>query len=197
MSVDQITSLLPITVIVAVSLFILKEAVEYIKNWRAENRQLRAYKILLARECELNHWVLLKLRDALRIVEEDFKNQNPNNHRIERNSSGDIIFKHGDWGSHHLPEVRSNLMSEIMLHVATLSQKLFSALENAYDGLADLRHVRTSLINFNEVASGESKSDFYDGFADYGLREIADVFQTLDKLYQECTGLELKEARIR
>jgi hypothetical protein len=61
----MLAALLPSTVIVAVALFVLKEAIEAVRRWRAQRRQIKAFKILLARECELNQWANMSLKRAI------------------------------------------------------------------------------------------------------------------------------------
>lgn len=83
-----------------------------------------------------------------------------------------------------------------MVDVATLDQKLFSPLEDAYDSLITMRHVRSSLIQF---ITGENEEDrmHLEGFPAYGLSELEGVKEDRDKLYRECTGRPVTGARKR
>jgi hypothetical protein len=201
LEMEKITALLPVTVLAAVILFALKEVLEGIRRWRSNGRKLRAFKLLLARECELNRWAVERLRDALNAMETDAENDIAKEYTIERRASGMVIFKRGevgddDWGSWPLPEVRLALISDNLLEVATLDKSLFEILESTYDGVIDLKHVRDSLIDFLESEDEHVKAHL-DGFPDYGLRELADIQVELERLYQLCTGEQLASGRVR
>ncbi|HHQ6565617.1 TPA: hypothetical protein ACSTJX_000413 [Serratia fonticola] len=59
---NENSSFLPITVIFAIGLFILKEVVEFIKKHKANNRKVFAMKRLFSRECEKNLWTIKILK---------------------------------------------------------------------------------------------------------------------------------------
>jgi hypothetical protein len=126
----QWTSLIPITVVAAFFLFVIKEMVEWLKRWRADKRKVAAIKILLARECELNKWTLLKLREAVTEIKETFEEKDGAEYSIERMPPDKITFKEtidGDLaGSWPLTPTYTDLMSKQMLDIAILDKNLFA-----------------------------------------------------------------------
>jgi hypothetical protein len=65
---EWLPSILPVTVVAAITLFVLKEVLEFIKRWRADRRKGQAYRKVLARECELNLWAQWRLKETLREI---------------------------------------------------------------------------------------------------------------------------------
>ena len=196
---ELFTTLLPITVIVAITLFFLKEVIEGLRRWRANVRRGRAFSILLARECELNHWVHKCINEVLVTIKADIAEEDSAEYTIERRSSGDVFFRReysGGWNVRGLPGARTNVMRDMMLEVAALNPTLFNCLEAAYDSAINLSHLRDSLITFIEK-NDEDNNEFLSGFIDYGLRELTDVLADLNNLYRECTAEELRNIRVR
>jgi len=143
---EWLSPLLPTTVIAAVVLFVVKEAIEKFRRWQADKRKGQAFRLLLARECELNHWAIKKLKEALVSIQDLISTNIPFKYRIDRRSSGEVFFVElYDDGTLHsaspLPEARTDLMRQIMLDVAALDSSLFVCMEAAYDSTINLRHV--------------------------------------------------------
>ena len=194
---EWISALLPVTVIVAVGLFILKEILEWVRRWRADGRKVKAFKTLLARECELNNWAHKRIKDAIANIQENFENNASYNYSIKKRDSGEIIFEERNEdlslsSSWPLPSVHTEIMSKLMLDVATLDSGLFGALETAYDASINLNHIRQSLTIFIE------DEDFHlETFVDYALRELPDVHAEMEELYKACTGQALTAENLR
>lgn len=70
---ERLAPLFPVTVVAAVVLFVAREVVEDIKRRRANARKGRAFRTLLARECELNHLAHKRLTEALLKIQEAFR----------------------------------------------------------------------------------------------------------------------------
>jgi len=85
--------------------------------------------------------------------------------------------------------------AKVML-VDTLAQSPFAHLEAAYDSAINLRHVRESLVHFIESDDEDDKATFR-MFSECRLRELPDLLADWEKLYQECTGAELKVSHAR
>jgi hypothetical protein len=195
----RLTLPLPVTENAAVAVFVLKRAVEGFKRWRADVRKRRAFRLLLARECELNHWAHKSLTDVLTAIQDELARGDLGEYSIERRVSGEIVFRQQrgkTWSAWALPDVHTDLMSKVMLDVAALDQSLFVYLEAAYDSAINLRHVRESLVHFVE-SDDEDDKWLFRAFPGYGLRELPDLLADLEKLYQRCMGTELKAAQAR
>jgi hypothetical protein len=197
---DWFASLLPATVVAAVALFFVKEVVEGIRRWRADARKGRAFRTLLARECELNHWTYKRLKETLLAIQEDFEKELAAEYSITHSNSEEVVFRQEHDGilrsQWTLPDARTELMSKVMLDVAILDKSLFDSLEAAYDSAINMRHVRNSLMRFIENDEEEIKS-FFGGFLEYGLAQLEEILVDLDKLYRKCTGMDLKFIRVR
>jgi hypothetical protein len=193
---EWLPSLLPVTVLAAIALFVLKEVVEFIKRWRADRRKNHAFRTLLASECEVNHWAHFSLYETLRQIEDDHEKGRRVEYVIKVLQGGDAQWRRNEPGGYSggsLPDARTDLMSKIMIDVATLDKKLFTRLEAAYDSLIEMRHIRASLIQF--VTSDDEHDQMHlQGFPEYALGELDGVLDDLDKLYQECTGRALTPA---
>ncbi|EPB8478530.1 hypothetical protein ACRTIQ_004408 [Escherichia coli] len=199
---DWLPSLLPVTVVVAIALFVLKEVLEFIKRWRADRRKAHAFRTLLARECEVNHWAHWMLQETLREVHDDHEKGVKAQYVARELPGGDALWRRtdpdGGYSGGGLPDARTDLMSKLMVEVATLDKKLFTPLEAAYDSLINMRHIRASLLRF--VTSEEEEDQMhFEGFPEYGLSELDGVKEDLDKLYRECTGrsLDRRDMRVR
>jgi hypothetical protein len=88
-------------------------------------------------------------------------------------------------------------MSKFLLDIATLDKLLFSFMEPAYDELAEVEHVRESLININDKPEQIAARDFVMGFAQYAVDVLQDAEKKLGALYVHCTGKPLTQHRLR
>lgn len=198
---EWLLPILPATVIAGVLLFLLKEGIEAVRRWRANSRKREAFRLLLARECELNHWAMTKLKEALTSIQEHFSIGVSFEYRIDRHSSGHISFVQlYDDGSLHssrpLPDASTDVMKQTMLEIAALDRQLFKSVEAAYDSAISLRHVRESLIRQVE-SDDEFEAAFFESFPPYGLSELSDIQVDIGELYLQCTGEELTQFRVR
>jgi hypothetical protein len=169
---------------------------EFIKRWRADRRKGQAYRRLLARECELNLWPQWRLEETLREIQHDAERGVKAEYTIRTLPNGDVEWRRSagaEYASGTLSDARTDLMSKIMVDVATLDQQLFRSLEDAYNSLITMRHVRASLIQF---VTGKTEEDrmHLEGFPEYGLSELEGVKGDLDWLYRQCTGHPIDKA---
>jgi hypothetical protein len=191
-SFEWLPALLPSTVIVAIALFVLREILEWNRRRHASARQVKAFKTILARECELNRWALESLKRALVEMSGQSQAELEVDYEVEHKQSGQVIFKNDDGSSWPLPQAHTELMRDNMFEVAALDEKLFSLLEPAYDSVEDLAHVRESLIEYMETGNKH-----LEGFIDYGLNELKDVESALENLFFACTRADLDKGRVR
>jgi hypothetical protein len=193
---EWLAALLPITVIVAIGLFVLKELLEWTRRSRADLRKIKAFKTLLMRECELNNWAHRRIADAISNIRSNITSQEIYQYSIKKRDSGKIFFeeRHDEHSSSWpLPPVRIELMSKLMLDVAMLDDALFVALDGAYDASVELNHLRQGLIDFID----DNDEVHLEGFVDYALSELPDVHAGLESLYKACSGKELTREATR
>lgn len=197
---DRLSQFLPITVVVAIVLFVIKEALEALRRRRADARRKHAFRTLLARECELNHWTYHRLKETLNVIQDDFQQSVEVEYTVQEGRSGEMSFRrvrpNGSWGGWTLPEVHLDTISKVMLDVAALDRKLFKELEDAYDALQNMVHIRNSLISYIED-DDEDTQRFFEGFVDWALKNLTSDFVDIEYLYRACTGKDLKDKRLR
>lgn len=198
---QKILSIVPLTVIAAIVLFLIKEFAEGVRRYRADQRKRIALRTLLARECELNNWTIKSIKHIV----ETIRDESEENSLIEfsfifpksgkpqfRVKHPDSEFKNGSG----LGSIHRDIMSKNLLDVATLDKELFSALQPAYDSIANLEHLRESLIYYVDPEDDQDKMHL-EGFIHYALNELEDVKKDLSNLYMECTGQALNTHRVR
>jgi hypothetical protein len=89
-------------------------------------------------------------------------------------------------------EPHATSLRNLMLEVATVSSDMFSKLEAAVGAIADLEHIRESLIH--HVSEDPERLD---GFTMYAEEKLDEIELSLNALYVACTGKPLENARLR
>ena len=201
------TTLQTIAILVAVTVFLTREALEAQRRTKSRRRKVAAIKTVLARACELNHWTIKSLRREFASMptddEPDFEGIPVSEFSVSfrRDGRAFLVEKQDGkvGGSGPLLEARLEDLKAALLDVAELEPNLLPALDDAITGLEEVNHVRSSLIGY---LSKEDEFDvrypgFFPGFVDYAREEIEDAFKALDALYRACTGNNLTEHRVR
>ena len=199
-------SLLPVTAVVAILVFFAREAFELVKKRRAEARKLSALKLVLARECELNKWVISQLRDVFQdldlnsddepdpkdallfsiVVKEDGE---PRARILKGTLPVESLYR--------LPHAYMKKMDQFFMEVATIDKELFGYLEAAYDGMVNVQHVRDSIAKPHDGIKILGEYAYFWGLGHYGMAELAKAEVSLTALYKNCTGKSEFKARIR
>lgn len=195
-------TLLPISALVAIGVFLLKEAAEYFRRRAADKRKLHALMMVIARECEINYWTIKSLQRILRELPGDSSTPGQIQLSVETKPSGRPyakIVSDDDGLETHIviPEVSREFMSKHLVEVAALDADMFSVLEPAYDGLAEVAHVRESFVRMDDSSQLMPREDYLAGFRGYALDELDDAERALSKLYVFCTGRPLVNHRLR
>jgi hypothetical protein len=196
--------LLPITVISAIVLFLIKETVEFVKKKAAEKRKKIAFKALLADEIEKNNWAIKILRKTMTSIQEDCQTHDiftyttlSGQQRITFIEKGKEKDKSGS--SWPIPDTHNIVFSKLISEIAVTDKKFFELCSLAYSSVAELKRIRDQLF---EVANKESPDYSHDigflpPFADCSLKDIDDAYKNISKLYKECTGKYLESYKIR
>jgi hypothetical protein len=198
--IDHI-SIIPITVVVAVSLFVLKEIFEGMRRYRGEARKKKVLRVLLARECKLNHWAIKSIKYIVETIREESVKDNRTKFTLIFSKSGKVLFRVKPVNDETatgvaLAKVHSEVMHKNLLDVAMLDKKLFAAFEPAYDAVSQLQHIRDNLIYFVDPDDDQDKVHL-NGFYHYALNELEDIHEKLNRLHIECTGEDLKKYCLR
>jgi hypothetical protein len=182
-----------LAIVVAVLIFITREALETRRRRMERAGKLSAIKTLLARNCELNNWTIKSLRAVLEQIQDDFEQAEPPQYSIDMRRSGATYLKihdgSGSWLSKPLPEVRRQAFEGQLLNVAELDASLLARLEPAVTMLAELEHVRESLVSYL-LREDETDAPHFEGFVEFALVALDDAFNRLEALYIACTEHE-------
>lgn len=186
----------PATVIAAIILFVIREAVDIFKKYFANKRKNEALRKLLANEIERNHWAIKALRGILESIEEFSNNpNNPNNPiKISEKKDGTKYIEFSDtkgrMAAHRIPDVYKEIITKSLLDIAAVDKVLFERSMAAVDAIQILTHVRKGVIG--DVESKDFKM-YLKSFVQYANEELNDVYEALDILYQYCTGTKLTD----
>ena len=190
-----LTSILPITVVAAVSLFIVKELLEGYRRWHANRRKRMITRTLLAFECERNHWSIKSMR---RIVEDMQENQE--NMCLKKDVSGQFLFRIERsgrlWSQKPIPTVHKTYFDRYLIDVALVDRYVFQNLLSTYDAILELEHIRKGILDYSQPSDVIDVGDT-EGFSVYALRVLDDAYAALDKFYQRCSGKKLDVHRLR
>lgn len=150
---QDISSVFPITVIVAIGLFFVKECAELIKRRRERSRKLRAIKLLMRDEIERNHWAFKVFFNAVSALGDprhaSFRlrvSADGKEHYEMLDENGELV--RGAW----LPRFHDEQYTRLLLPLAELKEDLFDDVRDLYTEIAELDHYRNLLLS---VLQGE------------------------------------------
>lgn len=184
---------LPITVVVAIILFIVREVVEFIKKSRDKSRKISAYKALIAEELLKNAWSVKALKQLCTEL------QDPTLIGIDyiKSASGtERVTIRTVEGKHRVFfwKIHTAAFEKIMTDLAVSNSKLFKSAAHVYSLLAEAKHVRESVIDFSEFDMPKHMIQGLGVYGDGRLEEAAAAVRTAYKIY---TGKELASHKLR
>ena len=193
---------LPITVSVAIALFLLKEVLEIRRRFLERKRKTNAAKLLLSQELEKNHWALVSFFRVLQEIK-DAQTSAPNaifRLQVARDGSEHYRVKEepedqdesGGW----IATFRTDTYEKQLATLAEYDQKLYEIINETYDEIFELIHYRETLTQF---LAGEAMAP--DDMTQHFLADLAtekdDYYNEINKGYRALTGKDLKEWRLR
>ena len=95
-----------------------------------------------------------------------------------------------------IPDVYKYYIDKYIMDAASLDSKIFLKMMQAYDALLEIKHVRSGVINYIQPFD-ENNADIVQGFVEYAIEEIDDVYESISGLYRECVGKQLDVHRYR
>jgi hypothetical protein len=195
--IQSLNTLFPTTVIAAILLFLFRELVEIGRKRKAKKRKIGAFKAVLAEEIERNFWAWKQLRRALEYIKQDILEGGHSLYEICQDPAGALTFKvaqeNGSSSSHVLAETDKEGFSRILVEAAELDDVLYRAARDAYDQVAEVSHVRSSLIN--QLA--EDNAVMLRGMVEYGVETLDHGLPAIERLYEICTGEKLRKHKLR
>ncbi|MEC4720754.1 hypothetical protein RY831_16440 [Noviherbaspirillum sp. CPCC 100848] len=198
----ELLPLIPVTVVAAVSLFALRESLEWLRRYRGEERKKQALRILLARECELNYWTIKSIRHIVETIREESAANPQTTFSFIFPKSGKTLFRVKEPGMEitvgsSLGNIHRDVMSKNLLDVAQLDKRLFEVLQPAYDAVSDLENVRSDLLYY-VTSEDDQEADLLMEFVEnFAISELERIHAVFNALYLECCGNALTKSRIR
>ncbi|SBS66023.1 hypothetical protein [Vibrio splendidus] len=195
----KIGTLLPVTVVVAISLFILRECVDLVKKYREKQRKTRAIKLLLAEELERNHWALLTVFNVLKEIKEYTDEQKEVEYSL-------IIARNGM--EHYHAELEDghsgsgifrfdfSVYEKLLVSIAELDEELFEAISATYTKTRELNHYRDTLLDYLSGEDLAPTPEMTKGFLCGLSEEEADYYGHLNDSYKLLTGSTLEKRRL-
>ncbi|WP_445364568.1 hypothetical protein ACJJIQ_10595 [Microbulbifer sp. ANSA003] len=122
-------------------------------------------------------------------------------YELSETSSGLVsvkeIRKDGGGGEMSIFPVSTRIFSKVIVEIAELDEKLFELSEKAYEGVAEIDHVRESLVGYMRTKGDPDRDAHIESFCDYAVDQLADSFISLHELCKFCTGEDLNSHRLR
>ncbi|CAK6715071.1 hypothetical protein HORM4_590013 [Vibrio harveyi] len=196
--------LIPLSVIVAISLFLVKEALEYNRKRRAEYRKVKAYKQLIAEEIALNYGAFQSILGICQKLESSKDELEGAKYEAVFKEAGNL-YVHATMNGRLMicspvRKVHITQYDKLLASIAELDEQFYSNVHKGYLAVIETQHLYTSLIK--GLQASENKEVFPNditksGFLDYALNEASRIEPELKNLYQFCVGEELERGRIR
>jgi hypothetical protein len=193
------SQILPITVIFAILLFVLKEILEAVKKANERKRKIKAMKALLAEEIELNHWVWKTLQSMMAKVEGEISESEATRFFIRRSNAGAERFEclrpdNSFWGQ-GFPAIKDDRYQKLAIDIASADAEFYRLASRCYSAISDLRHFRNGVYSYLDE-EGDEKG-FRNGYISYVKDGLPAVYDSMNTLYVYCVGKKLELHRMR
>jgi len=196
-----LTNSFPATAIIAIAIFFVKEFLEARRRKFADKRKIQALKKVLARECQINYLAIDRLNDALSAIQKAGISEDASRLVIEKSMAGgylyDITSQIGSREAGILNNIQRDSLLKHLVEVAALDEKFYLTCETALDGLSEADHIFRSLVHGPAKHFPSTPENYFEGLAEYGLRELTDSLTALQVLYVACTGSVLQDGKLR
>lgn len=192
----ELTTILPITVICAICLFLIKEGLEYRRRRQADARKHRGIVQLLERECLENIRAVDQLEHLCKDIKqsEELKESEEVDfdcvHKVRFTKSANVLYE-CFFSNNHLhsqsmiPSVMRDALNKHMLDAASLGGPLFKSMQELQTTLVDLEDMRGRLITYLD-----DDQSFLEMFCGYGISHFPDIRLKLAAIYRDITGRE-------
>jgi len=194
------STILPITAMAAILIFIAKEILDFIKSRKRSKKTKEIIKLLLAYEIELNFWTLKNLFNLLAELNK-YKSLDDLNLSIKRgietNYSATIVHINNDsfYGQAIVP-FHTERFERMLFHIGELGEKSYDKIQTAYSSLNELNDYRLQTINLF------AKDEWID-LPNHTFDVLKGISNDYDKYYQDLnsaymclTGKQLKQHRL-
>lgn len=183
-------NVVPITALVAVTIFLIKELIEAVRRYRADKRKLSALRALLAAECERNHFSLGRLKEKSSDIRQALKDDG--RVWIEHARTGRDRIHIDGHGSVPVPKYHTSVCEKYLFEAASLDARMFELMEIVSVKMEEFKHLLSGLIE--HVVDDPA---WLEGWTHYAEGEIPEIQAAVSDLYRYCTGKPLSKGRVR
>jgi hypothetical protein len=194
MSIGDYPNLLPITALVAVILFVIRESLDIFKQKRGRNRRLAAAKAMMGYESERINYAKRNLFAICKDIESTYlKEEAFELYSALLHSDGSAAYRRMDEETESLafgipiPRIPTVEISRWLPLVAELDQALYDHILGFYVEVAELEHLRSSLMKYLLHEEPESR-EWLTGFVEYAIGHEEQMTTSLLSFYKVCTG---------
>ncbi|MEP1471952.1 MAG: hypothetical protein ABJK25_13335 [Halieaceae bacterium] len=195
---------LPVTVIAATSLFVLREIFEFFKKRGERRRKLIAAKSLLKIEIERNYYTKNRILEIVKDINENFDGlEGPCEFSLVSRPSDTSYYERKDLGADihlqagmPLPRLFVEEFERWLPAIAELDKKLFESTMAMYEAISELEHLRSGLFDYiSDFEEGDHH--MLRGFVDYAVNQFADIDKSFKDYYTEIADTEEIPSRMR
>lgn len=200
----NLSDFMPITVMVAVLLFIIRELIDKVKRRRQDKNKKKAISYLIGEEIKINYWSLTSLFRAYEQLSQLFEVAPNAIYRVKTTRFNKDIFEYKEepedeiWSGHPIPKFINDKYNLLLPSLAELDIELADKLETTYQNIAELEHFRQTLVLF--LANEDYEEVFHNmvkHFIQNFIEEKDEYFEKLNKVYVDLVGEDLTKWRLR
>ncbi|CZX82065.1 TPA: hypothetical protein ACOEGY_002201 [Enterobacter bugandensis] len=197
-------SLIPLSALVAICLFIIRELLDCYRKSQSKKNEIRALKKIFARECQLAWSVCVTIKELCEQFapyEARPMNECPLNFSITRTTAGKTRYavKENDnlssGGVLNKPSVET--FKKHLYDILKLDSSFYKEANSAFSAVIELQHFYESLVDNDDTAQLLGLNSVMYGFSGYAIEEIVWIERDIKGLYQYCTDEELTEGLLR
>lgn len=196
---NKIYNLIPITVIAAVLIFVIKEALDIYKKSKEKKRKIAAMKLLLIEEIELNHWVWKSMNSLISDLNDRMDDIDSLTIEVTETKSGTEsitgTYPNGDMFGQDFPRVRVSRYHQLAIDLAIVDEKFYEKVKSCYEAVSELNHLRDGVYTYFDTDSIEYA--FREGYILYAKDHLSEIKIKMNELYIYCTGNALEKFRLR
>ncbi len=195
-----IKEFIPVSVVVALFLFIVRELLDFFKKRQEKNREINTYKALISEEIRQNYFALKLLNKVLKVIVK-FNNKNVETIHCNVHTDrygGEYVFVDLGEGpgkrkvSMRLSTFSTDFFDAHIKDLAKLDEKLYDSVKQTYEEIRVWKTIRNDLVCYlaNEI------EDVRALYLNFNLRmlqqDMGANFEKLKDTHVLLTGMEIK-----
>lgn len=197
-------TLIPASAFVAISLFIIRELLDWYRKSKTRKNEIRALKQIFARECQLAWYINEKIKELCEefvSYEEEAPDECPLSFKVLKTTAGKTRYLVSDNGQEQssglLPEPSTIIFSKYLYDASKLDSVFYEKVNSAFKAAVELKHLYDSLVDHEDTAQLTGLEIITFGFSSYAIRQSERIELELKDLFLYCTDKELTEGLLR